>query len=1001
VSSAVDRRLRIGAYAELIGRSPELEAATLTFTNAVATTLRDNKMPFFPAYTDHGIDHVERVLETAMRLTPDEVWPLLGPEDAAAMVCATALHDIALHVRETHVAALVASGPSPRPWFASASPDRSADRPWSELWSAFQAECRHMGSGRLEAILGPRHGGIPAVAFEPQLDPDDWTESDRLLIGEFIRRHHARIAHEIALHGWPGLTPDAFPVLSDLMPGLADAVGLIARSHNEDLRPILRYCEHVQPGNLRPWGVLVAFGMSLLRVADYLQIDADRAPPILLHLKAPMTQASLDEWNKHAAVARIGWEGKDPSAVYVTAGEQLTLRTYLHTRELLRAVQLELDVTSAVLGETYADERLRAVRLAYRRVISNFDEPAVAELLPFAPLEARLHTDPDLFRLVVSPLYGDRPTIAVRELVQNAVDAVRQLHRHDGATASSTEPEVIVEVEELPDERAVLRVTDHGIGMTADTVRDYYLAAGASLGPGPEDFEGVSVEQRVAWLKAGRFGIGVFAAFLLADEIRVRTRHAESDRGVAFVVSNDAELVELRWCEAPVGTSVELTIERARLERGHSITGRSWGGVLLHFISDFADYYRGTEPGATIRWRSPGIDQEIADRRRSSFLSRFDRKPKFPADVPSLGGDLSEEWAAVDVPGFDGVIWRMPSADAFTHAEVVHNGFALGSHWTWSDTRLAAVVHEPNVAIADSRHNLSFNLTRSEVFGSKLPFERELAASIGENLCRWLQSRPLRPHPLLKEWAKSFAVGAHGWAPLLPQVLASTGASHLYVLWDEDWRPVPRWHERFALDIDGDRLPWSAGELRAILPLDIHHGIPEEHMSYGYGEESAGPEDRMYAGVIGQSVRRLQWLTGWQPLGTIVRSWGLEHEDFSLRHNTMSGWVRDARSRGTSRPERQYVYRSEAARVDSRDKASLNTRLDRLAAGRGGIAALSLYTIDETDAVFDADLGVAWTRRIAGLMPHDQRATAALRDAYERARDQRALPRRPLRRRRR
>jgi hypothetical protein len=53
---------------------------------------------------------------------------------------------------------------------------------------------------------------------------------DRVLIGEFIRRHHARLAHEIALVGVPGPTGNAIQ-LNALPPDLADLAGLIARSH--------------------------------------------------------------------------------------------------------------------------------------------------------------------------------------------------------------------------------------------------------------------------------------------------------------------------------------------------------------------------------------------------------------------------------------------------------------------------------------------------------------------------------------------------------------------------------------------------------------------------------------------------------------------------------------------------------------------------------------------------------------------------------------------------
>ncbi|HEX8745164.1 MAG TPA: ATP-binding protein [Thermoleophilaceae bacterium] len=977
-------------YRELLAGSP-VEAPTLAFVSAIAETLEDNKTPFFPAYTDHGVHHVEHVLETAVRLTPCEAWAVLEPSDAAAIICATALHDIAMHLREPHFVALVTSGPTPRPWFAEPRPGRAEDRPWPELWLAFQAECRRMGSGSIEAILGPDNRGVPAAVYESHPDPLNWTLADRLFVGEFIRRHHARAAHEIALHGWPGLAHSAFPNLFKLMPDLADAAGLIARSHSEDLRTIVDYCEHVHRGNFRPWGVLVPFAMSLLRVADYLQIDAGRAPPVLLHLKAPLSQTSLDEWNKHAAVARVGWDGKDPAAVYVTAGEDLTLRTYLQVLELLRAVQFEMDVTSAILSETYSDERFRVLTLARRRIVANLSERAVTERLPFAPLEARLRTDPDLFRLVVRPLYGDRPSIAVRELVQNAVDAVRELHRHRGTTAQGPEPDVIVELEELPDERAVLRVTDHGIGMTPETVSTYYLAAGASLGPNPEDFETVAPSQAFAWLKAGRFGIGVFAAFLLGDKISVRTKHADSAKAVEFVVANNAEIVELRWCDGPVGTTVEIPFERARLDDAHSVADRSWGGVLLHFVRHFVEYYRGSTPKAVLRLNSSGIDEAIEELRglRISHMFDFD----FPADVPSPLGELPDDWTAVRVPDFDGIVWRRPSGFSAAGSSIVHNGFQLGGYWFWTDDRLKALVQEPAVAIADSRHKLNFDLTRSEVLGDSLPFEYEILASISEDLCHWSTENPLQEYPLLEGWARAFAVGSGGWLPFIPQVVSTTGASRLYVLWDEDWREMPAWQDRFTAE--QDRHPWPDDELRLVLPLDIREGVPNEGVTYGFGDY-AEPQDRMYAGVVSQSVRRLEWLTGWRSLGTVVRAWGTTHAGFTYKHDGAPGWSRDYGYRPGARPERQYVYRGSFSRISPQVKASLSARMHGLTRGGGGIAALTVFKLGPVTPAYGTELGAVWAKRINGLVANDA-STAALHKARQQAARERRRPRKSRR----
>ena len=40
-----------------------LQAPVRALADQIGNILSDNKLPFFPDYTDHGIDHVNRVLQ--------------------------------------------------------------------------------------------------------------------------------------------------------------------------------------------------------------------------------------------------------------------------------------------------------------------------------------------------------------------------------------------------------------------------------------------------------------------------------------------------------------------------------------------------------------------------------------------------------------------------------------------------------------------------------------------------------------------------------------------------------------------------------------------------------------------------------------------------------------------------------------------------------------------------------------------------------------------------
>src|SRR4051812_11375460 len=92
--------------------------------------------------------------------------------------------------------------------------------------------------------------------------------------------------------------------------------------------------------------------MAVLRIADYLQLDANRAPTLLFHLKRPQSRTSIEGWNQYQAVERIAWDDEDPLAINVEVGTPLGVRTYLFLKTLLDDLQAELDTSRASSGNS-------------------------------------------------------------------------------------------------------------------------------------------------------------------------------------------------------------------------------------------------------------------------------------------------------------------------------------------------------------------------------------------------------------------------------------------------------------------------------------------------------------------------------------------------------------------------------------------------------------------------------------------------------------------------
>jgi hypothetical protein len=723
-----------------------LQAPVRALADQIGNILSDNKLPFFPDYTDHGIDHVNCVLQFEVELVPRLVWEqsqndsdpcLLCDADAAVIIGATLLHDIAMHLREDGFRELVSpdSRFQPLPWFKDAHEAHAADRPWHELWEEYVREAKRFSERDLAKIIGEKE----ARAWKFDQLPDElgqWARNHYLIVGEFIRRHHARLAHEIAIYGFPGLPvgsgDNQFPEMGmekgHLLGRLADLIGLTARSHGMNLRTCQSCLDWTYPGTPRPMGTAVLYPMALLRVADYFQIDRQRAPAVLLQLRNPQSPVSVQEWKKHLAVQDIG-PATDPRGKMVTVSDDICLSLYLQLQELLQDMQAKMDHSTAVLDEAYGTRKdlgLDQLNLSIRRIYSNMDSPAFRDNLPYVPERAGFCADPNLLPLLVEPLYGKNPSVGVRELMQNAVDAVCELEAwsktHGVALESLDLPEqdgdVLIEFIERENGSWFLRVRDKGIGMTSDTIKNYFLRAGASFRNSEEWMkEFVDDDGKPRVVRAGRFGIGVFAVFLLGPSFRLWTRHAGADNseGYMFGASADSQLIEIQRVDnLPVGTTVEVEMinesEKAIYRKKPLFLGIVPGPEGTASKSDW------------FCWNWPKVVRRIARKNTVKLLQQR-------YVVPVRKSTLPPEWSVIHPKGFDAVYWTFGDAPPFSC-----NGLRIEipdifhkSEFEWPEE---IQLKSPCIAVLDRAANLPLTIQRYELSQQTLPFIDELTRDV-------------------------------------------------------------------------------------------------------------------------------------------------------------------------------------------------------------------------------------------------------------------------------
>jgi molecular chaperone HtpG len=129
-----------------------------------------------------------------------------------------------------------------------------------------------------------------------------------------------------------------------------------------------------------------------------------------------------------------------------------------------------------------------------------------------------IHTE-NIFPIIKKFLYSDNE-IFLRELVSNAVDAVQKIKRLGALGQFNGEvgqPQVQVAVDK---EAKTITISDNGLGMTADEIKKYINQVAFS---GASEFVEKFKDAKDANEIIGKFGLGFYSAFMVADLVEIQT----------------------------------------------------------------------------------------------------------------------------------------------------------------------------------------------------------------------------------------------------------------------------------------------------------------------------------------------------------------------------------------------------------------------------------------------------------------------------------------------
>ncbi len=505
--------------------------------------LNENRLFFFTEYTDHGINHIKSVLNSIENLITDDSLKDLSAVDICIIWVASVLHDIGMHTNAEMLKNMIEGT------YDNIKGNLfKDDKSWKELWGEFIKESHYWDHEKKNGLFGDGNHIVTAPNLDDIQSLDDY---DKKFVGEFIRIHHARIAYEIALRGYVGKSEIKFNH-KNLPSGFMQIAGLVARSHGMSVRDTYKYLVMQWGKNSwkNPLGVKIIYLMVLIRLSDYLQIDYSRTNSTSINLRTLFSPISYKEHNTHLAISHIELDNDDKEKIVVQANPE-NAEFYVKIERLIGDIQNEFDISWAILGEVYGNK----YRLRYRRIVTNITDDDVKNGYDFIPKQFSFKINNGLSKLLISPLYGNDPSYGVRELVQNAVDACRtRLAIDPNYSKDITHVKVC-----LDSDYNIFTIEDTGIGMTLDEIENYFFTIGSSFGATVEwqktrDTKGI--------FRAGRFGIGVLAAFLLGHQISVETKSIKDNQGYKFKASLKDKSIQINKLDkSDVGTKIEILCE--------------------------------------------------------------------------------------------------------------------------------------------------------------------------------------------------------------------------------------------------------------------------------------------------------------------------------------------------------------------------------------------------------------------------------------------------------
>ena len=447
-----------------------------------------------PQYTVHDINHIDALWDTAELIVPDNYD--INPIETYVLGGAFLLHDLGMAL--------------------AAYPNGIEELKKEQIWI-------DSVTSSLKKKLDRALTQEDIKECSPEIERDATEKTLRLL--------HAKKASELATISWENDNGAKVYLIDnvELREAMGYIIGLIAYSHwwsteqlEEKLPPTIGAISRFPS----EWTVDPMKLACILRASDAVQIDDRRAPSFLRTIRKP-NGISDTHWifqeklyQPRVENNRIIFTSKTPFSV-----EQIDAWWVCY--DTLKMIDNELrDIDALLVSKKYPSLNVIGV--------SSVESPKRLMRLIFVenwvPIDAQICVN-NVAKLVSniggSQLYGENHIVPLRELIQNASDAIRA--RRIIENEDEIYGNIIIHFGK--DEHGTyIEVEDNGIGMSEKVLTGPLLDFGQSFWSSELMHTELPGIESKGFSSTGKYGVGFFSLFMWSQKIKIITNRFDNGR---------------------------------------------------------------------------------------------------------------------------------------------------------------------------------------------------------------------------------------------------------------------------------------------------------------------------------------------------------------------------------------------------------------------------------------------------------------------------------------